>query len=66
MKAQKVLTILYIVFTIMVLAGSFMRIFHYPFWAELSFIGFSGGIISIIYDNMMLKKKIKELEQNIK
>lgn len=66
MKAQKTLTILYIIFTIMVLTGTYMRISHYSFWAELSFVGFAGGIIVMVYENMTLKKRIKELEQNIK
>jgi len=57
------INILYVVFSIFVFTGAYLKLQHNPFGTNVFLIGLILGQSVLIIDNMLLKKKIKELEK---
>ena len=51
---------LYIVLTIVVLLGAYLKISHKSFGSELVLIGLVLGLPLLVYENTILKKKLKK------
>lgn len=54
--------IMYLLFTVFVLGGTVMKLFHIPYAMEVIGIGMVGGILYQSWHISKLKKKIQELE----
>ena len=64
-QTNSLIRLLYNVSAILVLVGAFFRIQHDPYGALIVLIGFLLGTFTSVFDNFRLKKKIKQLEEQI-
>jgi uncharacterized membrane protein len=62
-KIDRLIGILYSIAAIPVLLGAFFRLQHYPYGYQMLWGGFIFGTIVSSYDNIRLKKIIKNLEE---
>lgn len=64
-QVNSIIGIFYAVAAILVLAGAFFRIQHYPNGLSVLIFGFMLGAVTGSFDNYRLKQKIKRLEAKI-
>jgi uncharacterized membrane protein len=62
-KIDRIINILYATAAASVLIGAFFRLQHYPYGYQMLFGGFIFGTIVSIYENIRLKKIIRNLEE---
>lgn len=58
--------ILYSIATVVILAGALLKIYHYPNGLLILIIGFVLGEIANYFNTSQLKKRVKELEEQLK
>ena len=61
-KIDRLIGILYSIAAISVLLGAFFKLQHFPYGSQILWGGFIFGTFVSIYDNIRLKKIIKNLE----
>jgi len=64
-QATSVIGIIYFIAAAMVLVGAFFRLQHYPNGLSILLFGFILGAVTSSYDTFRLKKKIKQLEEQL-
>jgi len=65
-RVNSIIKIIYIVATILILAGAIFRIQHYANGSSIFFTGFIIGTVATIFNTIRLKKKSKNLEKQFK
>ena len=63
LKQKQISTSIYILAAIFLLLGSYLKVSHNPYGTELTFVGLAIGVVFMIVENTMLKKKVKDLEK---
>lgn len=64
-QVSTVIGIIYFIASVMVLAGAFFRLQHYPNGQSILLFGFMLGAVTSSVDTFRLKKKIKRLEEQL-
>ena len=64
-QVTSVIGIIYFIAAVMVLAGAFFKLQHYPNGLSILLLGFMLGAVISSYDTFRLKKKIKRLEEQL-
>ena len=64
-QVTSVIGIIYIIAAVMVLAGAFFKLQHYPNGLSILLFGFMLGAVTSSFDTFRLKKKIKRLEEQL-
>ncbi len=61
-----IIRIIYILATMLILAGVIFRMKHFPIGTSLFFIGFFIGSVATIFNTIRLKRKNKKLEEQLR
>ena len=64
-QVNSIIGVIYAIAAIMVLAGAFFILQHYPNGISILIYGFMLGAVTGSYDTFRLKKKIKQLEEQL-
>ena len=64
-QVTSVIGIIYFIAAVMVLAGAFVKLQHYPNGLSILLFGFMLGAVTSSFDTFRLKKKIKRLEEQL-
>ncbi len=64
-QVTSVIRIIYLISAVMVLVGVFFKLQHYPNGLSILLFGFMLGAVTSSYDTFRLKKKIKQLEEQL-
>lgn len=64
-QVTSVIGIIYFIAAVMVLAGAFFKLQHYPNGLSILLFGFMLGAVTSSFDTFRLKKKIKRLEEQL-
>jgi hypothetical protein len=64
-QVNSVIGIINFIAAIMVLAGAFFKLQHYPNGLSIMLFGFMLGAVNSYFDTLRLKKKIKQLEEQL-
>lgn len=65
-QVNTLLKIIYMLSSVMVLLGAFFKLQHYPHGMTFLLLGFLMGAVCSFYDVGRLKKKNKQLEEQLK
>ena len=61
-----IIRIIYIISTLLILAGALFRIQHYAYGSTLFFTGFILGMIVTVLNTIRLKRKNRKLEEQLR
>ena len=64
-QENKAIGMAYAIAAFTILLGAFFRLQHYPNGLLILFIGFVLGTVTNIYDTIRLRKKVKQLEEQL-
>ena len=59
-KFKNISSYIYMALTVVVLLGAYLKISHKPFGSELVLIGLVLGLPLLVYENTVLRKKLKD------
>jgi len=65
-RTNLIINVMYALSAFTVLLGAFLRIINYTNSNLLIIIGFVAGALTICYDSIRLKRRIKQLEEQLK
>ncbi|MCK3684235.1 hypothetical protein [Maribellus sp. YY47] len=63
-QVNSIIGVIYSIAAIMVLAGAFFKVQHYPNGLSILLYGFMLGTVTSTFDTIRLKKKIKHWKNN--
>ena len=65
-RTNLIINVMYALSAFTVLVGAFLRIIHFTNSNLLLIIGFVAGALTTCYDSIRLKRRIKQLEEQLK